>query len=528
LVLGVGGVLLYFKVLVPRRRTRSYREVLALVDHGDYARALPALTRMEFELPARKRDNARFFIAFCQFQLDYLDEAEHGLAALNREKPQDANVAYLLAYLRVARRDYDGAEPVLEGIDLTGRPGTDTPEHIAKLYGIVKFQRGLEAFRDGRIGAAAELFEKTQQLGHFGDQIPADFKNQHVMIGTQCLFDRNVAEARRQFEDLQRMAGQLGDAEQRESMLASASIGLALAAWIENTADSPAEVERRLVDAARRLDPDAPLELTWPVDAAGSGIAGFVERLEALRDKKDSPAERAELDQVLRDIHFLRGAAVLRSWATSDQATQRLESFYAAALSRFACARDRDPDFSDAYLVVGLLRYYLADADQERDHGAELLRRAQQLGTRDPEVRQILNQHDQRRRVNQDAVRAYLDVLNDYIQNGTVREQVRIALLQRLSRYGKRLHWDSRPDPALVRTVAPTVAEINDRSALLRERVRELATGHGAAELATTNELTRRLERESRELSERARAVEESEAELLVQVGDRLLTDGGR
>jgi len=518
-VLIVAGVLVYLKVLVPRRHSRSYREVLGMVAAGEYRRALPALTQVEAKLPEKLRAEARFFIAFALFQLDDLDEAEHRLAALNRENAKDVNVAYLLAYLRTTRRDYDGAEPVLEVIASAGQLGEG---RVRKLYGIVKFQQALEALRDGRIDAAAKLFEKVEQLGDFGDQIPTDLRNRHVVLGAQALFDKDVVGARRQFENLEQAAAQL-DPDQRESMTASAKLGLALAAWIEDAPGSPSKVESLLVDAAKRLDPDGHLELTWPRTADGTSIA---DHLEALTRKASRSAQDAELDRALRDVHFLRGVAVLRSWANAEQPS---DAHLTEALSRFACARDRDPDFSDTYLVVGLLRYYLATTDQEREHGIAELRQAQKLGAHDPEVLQILNHHERIGRASRDAVDTYLQVLDRYVQDGSVREQVRSALVRRLSRYRKVRDWDSRPELTLVRAVAPTVAEMNDRSELLRERVNQLlSTQQEADDLAAARQLTHSLENDAHALSEHARSIEQKEAELLVLVGDRLLADNER
>lgn len=523
-LLVLAGFLLYTRVFTPRRKIGSYRRALALISAGRYQQALPELTSLESSLPRKLRRDARFFIGYALYQLDDLDEAEPRLAALNREDRSDVNVAYLLAYIRVARRDFDRAEPVLEAIESSGQLRTD---YARKLYGVVKFHRALEAFREGRIDAAAELFEKVEQLGEFHEYIPADLRNRHVVLGAQALFEKDVRQARTQFDGLEQAAQRL-DATQRDSMLASAKLGLALAAWIDQTPHSPAEVEGLLVEAVGLLDPGSDLTRPWGEDAGGADVAA---RLEALANGEARSPEQRGLDRALRDIHFLRGIAVLRSWARADRAAadEAAQTYLDDALARFACARDRDQDFSDVYLVVGLLRYYLATTDRDRAAGVALLRQAQKLGTRDPEVLQIVNHYDRIRQANRDAVDAYLQVLDRYLLDGTVREQVRAALVRRLSRYGKVRHWDTRPELTRMRTVQPTVAEMNDRSRLLMERISQLmAMQPAAADFAVARDLTRSLEHESRVLSEQALAVEQKEAELLVLVGDRLLSDDER
>jgi hypothetical protein len=523
-LLALAGFLLYTRVLTPRRKIRSYRQALALLSAGEYRQALPELSRLESSLPPKRRADARFFIAFALYQLDDLDEAEHRLAALNREDRSDVHVAYLLAYIRVARRDFDRAEAVLESIESSGQLGTG---QCRKLYGVVKFHRALQAFTEGRIDAAAELFEKAEQLGDFHEHIPADLRNRHVVLGAQALFEKDVRQARMQFEALEQAAQRL-DAAQHDSMLASAKLGLALTAWIEDAPGSSAKLEDLLVEAAKLLDPHGDLTQPWGEDTGGADVVSL---LAALENSEGRSREQHGLDRALRDIHFLRGIAVLRSWANADRAaaSDSAETYLGDALARFACARDRDQDFSDVYLVVGLLRYYLAATDLDRAAGAALLREAQKLGMRDPEALQIVNHHDRIRQANRDAVDAYLHVLDRYLLDGTVREQVRAALVRRLSRYGKVRDWDRRPELTRVHAVQPTVAEMNERSQLLMERVSQLmATQPGTADLAAARDLTRSLEHESRVLSEHARSVEQKEAELLVLVGDRLLADSER
>src|SRR5262249_32025899 len=185
------------------------------------------------------------------------------------------------------------------------------------------------------------------------------------------------------------------------------------------------------------------------------------------------------------------------------------------ALARLACARARDPEFSDTYLVAGLLRYYLAGDAAERQRAVGLLRYAQMLGVRDPEVLRILDHDTRSRRATPDAVEAYLQVLDQYIRDGTVRDQVKEELIRRNSRYGKARDLDSRPGIIRIRAVQPTVAEMNDRSQLLTERVRQLLAMHpNARDLAGAYELIQSLEQTGQALSEYARSVEEKEASL--------------
>ncbi|WP_054051250.1 tetratricopeptide repeat protein [Alloactinosynnema sp. L-07] len=506
-----GTVLVRRKIVEPGRQRSALKAAVALIGVGDYRAAIPALSAVETKLSDRLRVQAGFFTAFALVQIGEVDEASLRLAGLNRANPSHPEIAYLLAHLRVERREYDAAEPVLA--PLRGR----FTDRARKLYGVVQYHRGLEALRDGRVDAAAQLFQEVETLGDFRDHLPDDLRNRHVALGARALFDKDVVGARKHFEDLERAAPSLPD-DEREQMLALADVGTALAAWIENRPGAGARIDALLTTAVARLDPDGATALPWP-DTDPVTVA---DRLAAMQEA-GTDGELSDLDRVLRDLHFLRGMALLRDWAGKPTKSKLTE-----AVERFACARERDPDFSDTYLVVGLLRYYLADSDAERAVAATVLARAQLLGARDPEVLRVLNRQARITRAGRDAVDAYLQVLDQYVADGSIREQVRADVVRRLSRFRRVRDWDGRPELVEVRAAPPTVAEMNDRSELLRVRVSQLLAAPGSADLVEAHELVRNLEADSKRLAEHARSVEQKEANLLVIVGDRLLVDHER
>lgn len=514
-----GGFVGYRKILVPRKQVREYRAVVDRIRRGEHAEALPALDRLEHQLPDKQRAEAGFFAAFALFQTGSIDEAEYRLAALHRERPSDVDVAYLLAYLRVSRRDHDGAEPVLEAIE---KAGGMSSTRARRLYGVVEFHRALAALREGRVDAAAVLFQKVEKLGDFADRIPADLRNQHVVLGAQALFDRDLVAARGQFEDLAR-AAEDAEPELRESMLASADIGLALAAWLDNTLQSMAEVDGLLASAAKRLDPDADVRPEWTYVPDDDSVA---ERLVALTERQGRAADLNERDLTLRAVHLLRAAAVLRLWAAGKRTPAEDTSRLADVLSRLACAREYDPEFGDPYLVAGLLKCYLATTERERTDGVALLRQAQRLGVREPDLVRILNEEARRGQERRDAADRYLQVLDQYVADPSVRHEVRVSLLERLSRFSKVRPLDRRPELARARVAPPTVDEMNSRTELLRERVSQLMAARGGDEsLVAAQQLVHNLADDSRVLAEQAQSVETKEADLLVLIGDWLLGD---
>lgn len=469
--------LAYLVVVVPRQRRQVYEQALAQLDAGEFRRALPALTRLESRLPGKLRTEARFFIAFALFQIDALDEADYRLSALRRENPADASVCYLLAYLRFTRRDHEGAESVL---DAAVADGLLTGRKMRKLYAIVKFQRAAEAVSDGRLDAAADLFAKVERLGELTDRIPADLRNRHLALGTQSLFDKDVPSARAHFESLRTTALE-------PAQLASVHFGLALAEWLDPSPGAAQRIEQLLTESARLLDPGGELSADWPATVATSAA----ENLATLT---------GERDVVLRNIHFLRGMAAVR------------DGDLTAAVGRFARARVHDPEFSDVHLVVGLIKYRLGDVEE----GVTLLLHAQKLGAREPELRRIIASHQQ-------PVARYLDVLDSYANDSAVLTEVHTALTG-LARFRKLRDWDTRPDLPATHT-APTIADLGDRSAVLRERVTELLAA--GADLGAARDLADDLGRDTAALVASARAVQRKEAELLTLLGTALLPENG-
>lgn len=521
LLIGIGAWL-YFKVVVPRKEMEPYSEALRLLNEKRYEEALPLLTRMEGKLPEDVRREARYFISFAYHQLNNPTEAERWLDALYREDASDANVSYLLAHIRVCEERYDDAEPVLEKMQRNRQLST---HHARKLLGVVKFRRAVAALKEKRIDVAASLFGEVQELGDFADQVPADLRNRHIALGTEALFNKDAGIARQKFESLEKAAASAPE-DQRGSLLATAKLGLALVKWIEEDGDPRAAVESMLVEAARLFDPDGPIEMTWPEEESGKDI---LERLSLLDAADGLPSEQRELNRCLRDIHFLRGIAVLKSWSMMEgkKAHDEIQKHLEAAFNRFACSRARDDQFSDVPLVVGLLMYYLYKPGPQRARAVDLLEQSRKLGMHDPDALEIVNNRQRIERANANAVDKYLQVLDQYVNNDTVRREVRSSLLERLSKYKRIQDWcGSRPPVSHSRNVEPTVAEVHHRSELLLVRVGQiLSAGGDSAEGHQLHALSQNILRGSEGLLKLVAAIEEQESELLVMTGTHLLKE---
>jgi hypothetical protein len=312
-------------------------------------------------------------------------------------------------------------------------------------------------------------------------------------------------------------------AEQGGPLFAKASLGLALALWIE---DGPG-LAAALAEACRLLHPDGPLELPWPDPEPGSakGDAEALKRaLEAAEKDFDLPQGEKDLRRCLRDLHFLRAMEVLRQWARMDgaAANEAIPKKLPETLSRLACARALDERFADVYLVAGMLLFYLHEPGPERTTGVDILAEARKLGVRDPYALEIVNNRERIERENADAVDKFQQVLDRYLRDETVRHEVRRDLLQRLATLRSLMNRYKPPDLSRARTVPPTVQEMMARSDALRERIREL-------ERTGPNEMLRRgsedLQRQGKALSDQAECLEKTESDLLALAGEQLFGD---
>ncbi len=518
-VLIAGGLLVYFKVIQPRKNLAPYQEAVAGLKNKHYEQALPALTKVEGRLPDPLRKEARFYIAFCHFKLGQSQDAIRTLKALHSEDSKDASVSYFLAYILVKEKGSDQeAEIILEEMEKNKQLSyRDT----RKLLGQVKFRRALAALKDGRVDAAEDLFEKVVQLGDYAGSVPADLRNRQITVGTQALFDKNAAEARAHFQRVLD-AGQ-GSQGVEAHMLASALTGLALAYWIEDKGWD--EIESLCVKAIQKLDPQAALELPWPENMTVKSLADQLKELE--QDKNGGDPEKKRTVRFLRDIHFLRAIAVLQAWSSipgkeaNEAAAHKLEQTF----KRLACARSLDETFSDAYLVAGLLLFYLYQGT-ERETGIDLLQIAQKHGMRQPDALEIINNRNKIKEANANAVESYLLLLDRYINNPSVRTEVRRKLLSELRRYQRIQAWEKSHDFSRIQSLEPTLTDIRDRTEVLITRVDQILTsGSQAKPIDEIRKLRLHLQEGSQLLVSQAQQIEKDEASLMMEIGNQLLKE---
>jgi hypothetical protein len=216
---------------------------------------------------------------------------------------------------------------------------------------------------------------------------------------------------------------------------------------------------------------------------------------------------------------------VLRFWSRMDgeAANKAIPEKLAEALSRLACSRAFDERFADVYLVAGLLMFYLHEPGPERTTGVDILAEARKLGVREPEALEIINNRERVERANADAVDRYQQVLDRYLRDETVRQEVRRDLLKRLATHRSLMNRYKPPDLTRARNVPPTVDEIYLRSKALQEHILQIQRSKPNKDL---EQRSADLKQQGEALTLQAKILETTESELLAITGEQLFSEG--
>jgi tetratricopeptide (TPR) repeat protein len=521
-VLAAIGVIYYVRIIVPRQRIEPYNQAMEMIRAKEYERALPILTKIEGKLPDDLRTGCRFFIAFARYQTGDLDRAAIDLENLKQEEPNNIPIAYFLAYIYVEKNDLKKADPLLEQLE---KKGSLNYQQCQRLLGILKFRRAYMELKEGHVDAAEDLFEKVKALGDFKDQIPGDLRDRNLVLGTKALFDADTTEARVLFN---RLASEAGNDSGNAFLLASAKTGLALADWID---ERPAEeVERQLTEAVRLINPKDTLRQPWKniIDTAPDDSITRLEKLETAEEGTTLKASQDPNVRILRDIHFLRAMNVLRGWnqMEGEPAYKKLPETYQEVLEILTRSQAFDQRFSDIYLAAGLLMYYLHKPGQEeRSTAIDLLQKAQRLGMREPSALEIINAREKAREANKGPIDTYLQVLDKYINDATVRQEVRMRLITQRRRFQRTARDAKQTSYKNISSAAPTLDEMQKRTAVLLERISQIVQEQPRAETDEISKLCGEIQRGTEMLKAQAQTVESSEAALLEKTGNQLFRD---
>ena len=167
--------------------------------------------------------------------------------------------------------------------------------------------------------------------------------------------------------------------------------------------------------------------------------------------------------------------------------------------------------------------FYLHEPGAERTTAVDILVEARKLGLREPDALEIIHHRERMERENADAVDRYQQVLDRYLRDETVRQEVRRDLLSRLATHRSLMNRYKPPDLSRARTVPATVEEIYTRSKALQEHILQIQRAAPSKEL---EQRTTALKTQSEALAQQAKILENTESDLLALTGQQLFSDG--
>lgn len=421
LLLGAAAVGGYFLVLLPRRWRLPYEQALDALA-SDYREDLERAERLLGEAVnagPRGADLSRIRLARAcvrakqgAYEPDRYAAAATALEELIAADGRTTQTAYLELWLQARMDNHDRVAELFaeHGALFDARPDSRRIAAVSHLRLAAAHWRRREA--DG----ALRHFDRVKALGELTEHIPSEVNDLQMVRGIQAVFDGELRDAKESFAAARERAVEQG----RSSV--EAELGLVVCDWGDG------EPER-----------------------LGEWLALLADRLE------QQPPESGAAAELAAGIAELRLVALLREWLGRPEKSGAPTPAEFAELERRAQAvRAADPESGAADLVEGLVRYYFAANQQERDRSLDVLERCEAVAKRTwpPEVLELVRR-ERELGGEGDAVSRYLALLAEFLDDPGRPEQDRAelrALKWRFARFDDPIESDGaqpqQPSPA--------------------------------------------------------------------------------
>ena len=491
-------ILLYFKVLQPRKRRRVLLEALAIIERDERASFDHAEELLNEALVSGLKsddvDVARFALAWVRARSGDLAEASGAVAELVKSGDTSPETAYLDMWLASQREEHERVEKVYE---IHGQRLGDFLD--TKLIASIAFLALARVrWSNRQIEGARHYFEAVRKLGVLAERVPSGVDDHQVMLGVLALFEKNVEQARRHF------TGSVESARAGGQSPLLGELGLLLCEWRD---DGQADVEERLGEIVESL-----------AAQAGDGV-------ETADDDEEGRLTDERL--LLRGARLWHAVALLASWQRRKKGSGLPKVSQGQLKSRLLGVKEVDPDMGDPYLVGGLIGYYFAPDDDKRRPFIDELEAAIERDVSLPEVVDLVQRERKLDKLAEDAVKTFLDLARRYVGDTDIPESLRAKLRERLGRHSQ---FGDLSDLDIERSQTDTVSvvqSVHGRAELMESRVRSIVRtrlrGHPEAE--RLEKLLSALHEHTVALKDVAGAVDETGNELMCTTGEFLLSE---
>lgn len=494
LVCAAGGS--YFLIVLPRRWREPLRQAFELIDRDDrddLERADRLLGQaMDAGPRGRTLAEARFAQAFVRALLGRYEPERYNAAAATLEQLIVAegytpDTAYLELWIQARLDNHDR---VCALYDEHAGLLADKP-HSTYIAAISHLHLAARHWRLREIEGALHYFDKVRALGELTDKIPPGVDDLQLTSGIQAVLDGRPDDARVAF------AAARGRAVEQDRSTIEADLGLLACDWPDG---SPHRLKNGITALADQID--------------------------------RSPPEGEEGALLSAPVALLCLVALLRVWADRPALSGGLSGEDVQELhQRVQAVHEADPDLGDAYLIDGLIGYYFAIGEQEREQALAALEQGSRVakGVLLPEVLDLV-QRERALGDAGDAVSRYRRLLSEFIadpsRSDLDRTQYR-EILTSTQRYADPDDADLELEPAVA---APVEEHLRRGDAMRRRielivypRMRDRDRGDPAA--VELRAMLEELDEATRSHSATVENLHGAQRKLIAQIGDFLLPE---
>ncbi|TLQ42085.1 hypothetical protein [Streptomyces marianii] len=403
---------LYFLVVLPNRWRLPYEESLALLDSDDRDELERADRLLGQAVNAGPRGKGlsriRFAQAYVRAMLGTYEPARYAAAAtvldeLVAADGHSAHTAYLELWVQSRLENHDRVTDLYA----KRRELLDARPDSRRIAAVSHLQLAVGHWRRRETDGALHHFDRVRGLGELTERIPPEVNDLQLVKGVQAVFDGRTDEARDAFADARRRSAERGEPT------VQAELGLLVCDWAE--ADP-----RQLGEWLERLMQDVERELTEvPMESdEDSATRGADKDTDA--DVGADARERRRTAELLRSgIALLRLIALVREWLRRPALSGAPSAAdFAEFDGRVDALRAADPELGDAALVGGLVRYYFALSQPERERALAELDGGTELakGVMLPEVLDLM-ERERALGGEGDAISRYLALVTEFLDD---------------------------------------------------------------------------------------------------------------
>ncbi|MEV1077564.1 hypothetical protein AB0I98_04815 [Streptomyces sp. NPDC050211] len=427
----------YFLVVLPGRWRKPYEEALALLDSDDRDELERAEGLLGQAVNAGPRGRAlnriRFAQAYVRAMLGAYDPSRYGAAATVLDELITAvgrteHSAYLELWLQARLENHVR----VTDLHAEHRALLDARPDSRRIAAISHLQLATSRWRRRETDGALHHFDRVRELGELTDRVPADLNELQLAKGVQAVFDGRTDDARDAFAAARKRA------DEQQLPTVEADLGLLVCDWRDG---DPMELGEWLGELAEQLD---------------QGPPGDADKAVRLRT----------------GIALLRLLALLREWQGRPALSGAPSQYDFGELDRrVAAVREADPELGDADLVAGLIRYYFALNQPEREQALAVLDEGQRKAKAImlPEVLDLM-ERERELGGEDNAISRYLVLLGEFLADPGRSAEDRARLLRLKERFKRHASADDLDEGAVPHQRAP-LDDVKRQAEALRRRI---------------------------------------------------------